>query len=142
MDSHGGWLASAIDLVRFATAFDMPARHTILQPASLAAMFARPAGSVSLEADGQPKPTHYGFGWNVRPIGKDGRANVWHTGSLDGTSTILVRRHDGLSWAVLFNSRNGANGKVLSATIDPLVHQAADRVKTWPTNDLFDSYLD
>ena len=28
-----------------------------------------------------------------------------HSGSLPGTSTLLVRRWDGLSWAVLFNQR-------------------------------------
>ncbi|HSX80035.1 MAG TPA: serine hydrolase domain-containing protein, partial [Candidatus Saccharimonadia bacterium] len=41
MDAHGGWLASAVDLVRFAAAFDVPATCHILRPESIATMFAR-----------------------------------------------------------------------------------------------------
>ena len=40
---------------------------------------------------------------------------------------------DGLCWAVLFNTR-----KKLIERIDPLVHQAADKVKRWPKRDLFE----
>ena len=50
-------------------------------------------------------------------------------GSTDGTATILVRRADGLCWAVLFNARSNAKGTYLSGLIDPLVHEAANRVK-------------
>jgi hypothetical protein len=68
----------------------------------------------------------------VRPVGHTGRANIWHAGSLDGTSTLLVGRHDGLCWAVLFNSRDSAKKKDPAGTIDSLVHQAADAVQAWP----------
>lgn len=94
-------------------------------------MFARPAGAAGHDADGQPLAACYGCGWSVRPTG-DGRANHWHTGSLDGTSTLLVRRSDGFVWAVLFNSRSGKDGADPAGTIDPLVHRAVDRVKEWP----------
>ena len=53
-------------------------------------------------------------------------------GLLDGTSTLLVRRHDGLTWAVLFNRDRDSKGKTFSNLIDPLVHRAADEVKEWP----------
>ena len=78
----------------------------------------------------------------VRTLPPGDRINVWHTGSLDGTSTILVRRHDGFCWAVLFNSRNGFNsdnGKfdvVPSRAIDGAIHQAVDAVREWPTADI------
>ncbi|MCH7688261.1 MAG: penicillin-binding protein, partial [Planctomycetes bacterium] len=49
-------------------------------------------------------------------------------------------RHDGLCWAVLFNSRETAEGKVPSREIDPLVHKAADAVATWPRHDLFPQF--
>lgn len=131
-EAHGGWIASAVDLVRFASAFDDPAASKLLKPETIAAMWSRPDGLAGFEADGKPKDMYYGCGWNLRPIGNEGRANVWHSGLITGTSTILVRRHDGLNWAVLFNTDRDHEGKVLSGLIDPLVHQAADAVQTWP----------
>lgn len=110
MDAHGGWIASAPDLVRFALSADGPPE-----------MYAPPAGEEKAEV-------FYACGWSVRPVGE--RFNAWHTGALDGTSTLLVRRHDGLVWAVLFNQRAGKDGRDLAALIDPLVHRAA--AKAWP----------
>jgi len=141
MDSHGGWLASAVDLVRFAAAFDVPAACKILRPESIATMFARPDGAAGHETGGKPKVAYYGCGWSVRPIGRQGEANTWHTGSLDGTSTLLVRRYDGKNWAVLFNTRNGPDGKRLSGKIDRSIHKAAERVRSWPDTDQFPQLL-
>lgn len=135
MDAHGGWIASASDLVRFACAFDDPQHSPLLKPASVAAMFARPTGSSGYEADGRPKAAYYACGWLVRPTG-DGKANHWHNGSLPGTSTLLVRRHDGLNWAVLFNQRADPSG-LSYGDIDGALHRGADRVKKWPDWDLF-----
>ncbi|MCR4414853.1 MAG: beta-lactamase family protein [Thermoguttaceae bacterium] len=137
MDAHGGWIASAVDLVRFASAFDVPQACKVLSPASIETMFARPEGPAGFESDGTPKAAYYACGWMVRP-GAAGRApNTWHTGGLSGTSTLLVRRHDGLNWAVLFNTDRGPDGKRLAGVIDPLVHRAADEVRSWPDIDLF-----
>ena len=136
MDAHGGWIASAVGLVRFASAFDRPAKCPILSAASIRAMFARPEGLAGHDEEGKPRAAYYGCGWRVRPVGR--KANHWHTGGFSGTSTLLVRRHDGLNWAVLFNTRSGPAGKALASMIDPLVHRAANAVKTWPTGDLFD----
>lgn len=140
MDAHGGWIASAPDLVRFASAFDKPQQSKILSIAGITTMFARPCGAAGFEDDGSPKAHYYGCGWSVRPVGASG-ANTWHTGSLAGTSTLLVRRHDGLNWAVLFNTRKGTAGKSLSSVIDPLMHEAANAVVTWPKHDLFSKSL-
>ena len=130
MDSHGGWIASAEDLVRFAAAFDDPDHCKILGAKSIETMFARPPGAAGEDKDGKPAASYYGCGWAVQPVG-DGKANTWHNGSLDGTSTLLVRRWDGLTWAVLFNSRQAKGGEP-AGLIDPLVHEAADAVKHWP----------
>jgi N-acyl-D-amino-acid deacylase len=132
MDAHGGWLASAPDLVRFASAFNDPRRCKVLKPKSIEIMFARPPGAAGQDADGKPRDAYYACGWMVRPIGNTGRANIWHGGSLDGTSTLLVRRHDDLAWAVLFNSRDSSKKKEPAGAIDSLVHQAADAVQIWP----------
>ena len=98
-------------------------------------MFARPAGQAGQTYDLKPRDPYYGCGWSVRPVGKG--ANTWHAGSLDGTSTLLVRRADGLNWAVLFNTREKYKGEEPSAAIDGRLHEAADAVKQWPDHDLF-----
>lgn len=140
MDAHGGWIASAPDLVRFASAFDTPQRCRILNASSIETMFACPPGAAGHDDDGKPKTRYYGCGWSVRPVEASG-ANTWHTGSLPGTSTLLVRRHDGLNWAVLFNDRNGSAESNLATVVDSLVHEAANKVTTWPKRDLFSRYL-
>jgi CubicO group peptidase (beta-lactamase class C family) len=135
MDAHGGWISSAPDLVRFASAFDQPEKCKVLKAASIKTMFACPDGLAGHNKKGKPLEVFYGCGWQVRDVG-DGGFNTWHTGSLDGTETILVRRFDGLCWAVLFNT-----GKGLVGRIDALVHDAADKVKRWPNRDLFEKGL-
>ena len=140
MDSHGGWISTASDLVRFASAFDHPDQCKILKAASIKTLFARPDGLAGHTKNGKAKDVFYGCGWQVRTLG-EGKINSWHNGALDGTATILVRRSDGLTWAVLFNTRSNAKGTYLGGLIDPLVHQAADRVKRWPNRDLFERGL-
>lgn len=123
MDAHGGWLASAVDLARFASSLGK-----VLDAAGLEAMFARPP-------ELKPGAAYYGCGWMVRPVGKDGAMNAWHGGSLPGTNTLLVRRHDGLVWAALFNRRSPKD-----SGIDGALHRAADAVSEWPKGDLFPRY--
>jgi N-acyl-D-amino-acid deacylase len=98
MDSHGGWIASATDLVRFVVALDTGRPATVLQPQTLAEMLA-PPNPLPWEDSG----IYYGLGWNVQPVGDE--ANWWHTGSLPGTMTFLYRASNGLTWAALFNTR-------------------------------------
>jgi CubicO group peptidase (beta-lactamase class C family) len=132
MDSHGGWLASAADLVRFAAAFNDPRGCKILSAKSIAIMLARPPGAAGTKAKGKPHDAYYACGWEVVPIGKNGARNIWHGGYLDGTSTILVNRHDGLTWAVLFNSSKKIKKELPAGTIDSLMHEAANAVEVWP----------
>ena len=136
MDAHGGWLASAVDLARFAAALDDPAQCPVLKKESLAKMYEPPAAPVSRRDDGTLADSFYACGWSVRPVGKDGRANYWHTGSLPGTATLLVRRWDGLSWAALFNQRS-EDAALPDSAIDGALHRAADAVSEWPAEDLF-----
>ena len=129
MDAHGGWIASAPDLVRFAMGCDEAAveptsqRTSLLTRPMIEEMFAKPTDYTAKEPD-----VWYGHGWNVRTTGSGTGRNTWHLGALDGTSTILVRRSDGMTWAVLFNMRKNAKGEELARLIDPLVHGAANAV--------------
>ncbi|QDV26792.1 serine hydrolase [Aureliella helgolandensis] len=131
MDSHGGWIASASDLVKFAAAFDDPDHCPLLSRESIERMYARPPGLAGYEAEGEEKKTYYSLGWNNRPVG-DGQVNHWHTGSLDGTATILIRRHDGKNFAALLNARVSPTSAHLGSAIDQLLHRAANEVSDWP----------
>lgn len=131
-EAHGGWIASAIDLVRFASAFDDPKKCPLLSEKSIATLWERP--------EGNEKEAYYALGWNFRPQG-NGRGNAWHSGLISGTSTLLVRRWDNLCWAVLFNTNSNPEGKVLSGLIDGPLHTAASQVRRWPEKDLFARYL-
>lgn len=140
MDAHGGWLASSIDLVRFAAALDLESPRRLLKPETITEMLGRPTADSELDSDGKPKPVYYSLGWLVRPIGDRGAANSWHTGSLPGTSTILIRRHDGLHVAVLFNSRVSPWVDHLTKALDtPEFHDALHRVTSWPAQPLWSS---
>ena len=139
MDAHGGWIASAVDLARFAAAFDDPRHCKLLGQETIQTMFARPDGPAGYDPSGKPKETYYSCGWMNRPIAKN-RTNHWHAGSLPGTSTILVRRHDGRNWVLLFNARTSPHVSRLTQAADRLVHQAADEVQEWPEHDLFDDF--
>jgi CubicO group peptidase (beta-lactamase class C family) len=141
MDANGGWIASAVDLVRFAVALDDLKKCPILGEASLRAMLAPPAGEVGHEANGRPKGHYYACGWDVRPAdAKAARFTKWHLGMLAGTSTLLVCRQDGIDWACLFNSDATKDGKFFADLIDPLLHKPADEIKNWPQDDLFDKF--
>ena len=140
MDSHGAWIASAVDMVRFASALESPGRKPFLKMESLDEMFEPPAAPVSRKSDGSVEDVFYGLGFSVRRLG-DGRMNQWHTGSLPGTSTLLVRRPDGMAGAVMFTSRRSCAGKNPASAIDPLVHGAVDAVTEWPDGDAFDELL-
>jgi N-acyl-D-amino-acid deacylase len=141
MDSHGGWIATASDLARFAAAFDDPDSCPVLSRESIDMMFARPPGIAGPgiaglglaghEENGSEKPVYYSLGWNNRVL-SDGKINHWHTGSLPGTATILIRRHDGRNFVALMNSRVSPSSSHLGQEIDKLLHQMADEVKEWP----------
>ncbi len=138
MDAHGGWLASAVDLARFASAFDDPETCKVLSQESVHTMYAKPAEGAGDDSNGGDA-SYYSCGWMNRDAA-DGEANHWHAGSLPGTSTLLVRRHDGRNWVLLFNSRVSPHISHLSKEADGLLHKAAAEVVEWPAHDLFDEY--
>lgn len=140
MDANGGWIASAVDLVRFAVALQDPKRCPFLNEISIREMLAPPPGSVGHLSNGKPKEAYYGCGWDVRPSRRPGAYTKWHGGGLAGTSTLLVCRDDGINWAVLFNSDAGPGGKAFADVIDPLLHGPANEIKNWPELDLFSRF--
>lgn len=138
MDAHGGWLASAVDLARFAAALHNPEKCPLLKSETWRELHAPPPATVARAEEGPSKGTYYCCGFMSRPIDVAGRVNYWHSGSLPGTYTMLVRRWDGLSWAALFNQRS--KDRKLDGEIDPALHRAADAVKEWPKEDFFKQF--
>ena len=77
MDSHGGWIAAPIDLVRFAASLDGSRGNPLLSRETLKIM----------TTPSQANPG-YAKGLFVNSV-----HNFWHTGSLPGTATLALRTH-------------------------------------------------
>jgi len=129
MDSHGGWISSAIDLMRLVTAVDgRSKRPRLLKTATITEMIATPN---AYEGDA----IYYAKGWQIRPIDND--ANWWHIGSLPGTSAVVVRSsYKEMSWVALSNYR-AANPDGLAGALDNAMWQAAYQITSFPSYDLF-----
>jgi hypothetical protein len=61
-----------------------------------------------------------------------GQRNLFHLGYTAGFNSLVVRRHDGLDWAVLFNADFNPSHQSLTGLIDGKLHAAADAVTDWP----------
>ncbi len=131
MDAHGGWIASAVDLAKLAAALDDPVHCKLLSEPSIARMHQRPRSHSSIpnSESSISGPVYYSLGWQNRKV-SPGKASHWHNGSLDGTSSILIRRHDEKNFVVLLNTRTSKTEKSMVNEIDALPHRAAARVST------------
>ncbi|MEU8401942.1 serine hydrolase domain-containing protein [Nonomuraea sp. NPDC048892] len=127
-DANGGWLASAVDLVRWTLAFDRPG--TVLSSTSIAKLVAKPEIGVNEYG------SWYGGGWWCRQV--TGHLNTWHNGSMPGTFSYLARLQNGFSYAVLFNRRE-ESGTLDYDTIDDDMNKV--KVSSWPTTDLTSKYF-
>ncbi|WP_257668110.1 serine hydrolase domain-containing protein [Parapedobacter tibetensis] len=123
MDAHGGWVASAVDLVRLLVHVDgFATKKDILSASSV-----RQMAEVSTAADN----TTYAHGWRV-----DEENNWWHSGSLPGTGTHLSRRANGFNWTVLTNTR--LSGGSFFADLESLLNDIiADPAIVWTDTDGF-----
>ncbi len=101
MDAHGGWIAAAGDLVRFASQLPV-----VLKAETISTMTTPGINE------------NYARGWCVNKF-----PNWWHTGGMPGTSTILVHSEAGLCWAGLLN------GRVEGNALDQLMWRIRDVVQ-------------
>lgn len=130
MAAHGGWVSTVVDMARFEASFDHPENNPVLTKDSIKLAFKAPP-----EGSGD---RYYAMGWEIVRIG-GGAMNTWHTGSLDGTLSVMVRRFDGVDWIVIFNERDSKSDPTGDGywEIDDLLHEVADAVNSWPDHDLF-----
>lgn len=93
-DAHGGWTATATELLNFLLAVEHGVKGgRIISAETFGAMLEKP----SFEKDAEE---WYGFGLDIRDNG-----STWgHSGQMEGTSGVLTRHCGGYAWALLFNS--------------------------------------
>ncbi|NNC27671.1 beta-lactamase family protein [Longimicrobium terrae] len=131
MDSHGGWVSSTVDLLRFLSGVDGRAnRPDILSAGFITQMTSNGAPVCAAGA------CYYAGGWLIRPT--QGDANWWHGGSLPGTTTILVRSYHNFSFVALFNARTA--GGTFDGELDTALWNSLASVTAFPTHDLFSTF--
>lgn len=128
----GGWLASAVDLVRFACAFDDPMECPILSPLYARFLFI-PNADANVRREEQ-----YAMGWTKA----DG---FWYRGgTMEGTKAYLERRVDEASGDV-FNTSVIYNryGTAAMSEWDPgqAIRDALDKVRRWPKRGSWSEFL-
>ncbi len=138
LKAHGGWVASAVDMLRFASGVDTyVGPPTLISPSSLSEMLANP-GVAQCNPDGSTSPTStaswYGFGFEVNQYG-----NYWHTGSLPGTATEDVIANNTFNFAAFFNTRP-ENANQFATDLDNDLWTAFNAVQSWSNENYFDQY--
>jgi len=125
MDGHGGWIASARDMVRLLVAVDgFSTKPDILDISTINTMVTPSVNN-----------PNYAKGWAV-----NGANNWWHTGAVDGTATIWVRSNSGYTWTILINKRVvGGNANAFWAAVDGMGWDCIASTSNFPAHDLMDS---
>jgi serine beta-lactamase-like protein LACTB len=116
----GGWCSTVDDLAKFAVAVQtdgLVAKDTLEQ------MFTR-----QKTRDGHDLP--FGLGWAIGE--RNGHQEVWHTGGLQGVSTILYMRPEQGFAAVLLLNVNGLASPPATAPVLGLARQLAEIVLLSP----------
>ncbi|KJC58238.1 hypothetical protein UP10_25075 [Bradyrhizobium sp. LTSPM299] len=114
MDSHGGWIATPSDLTTLFVHIDgFKDTEQLLTDDSLRVM--------SAPSTANPR---YAKGLFITP-----NNNWWHSGLLDGTTTISVRTNGDFCWSAFTNTRSRDAG--MSRALDQLVWQMTKAVPDW-----------
>lgn len=123
MDSHGGWIASPVDLLKFMVRVDgQSSKKDILKSSTITTM-----------TKGSSANGNYAKGWSVS-------GNNWsHGGSMAGTGTLLKKMSNGVSYVILTNySKKYEEGeKTHRGELKKAVEQGIGAIKFWPNIDLF-----
>ncbi|MCW3787857.1 serine hydrolase domain-containing protein [Plebeiibacterium sediminum] len=121
LGAAGGWVSSTTDLLRLVVAidgFDNP--NDLLSKESIKEMVSKEL------VGGSP------LGWRGVREGK-----YWYrTGTLAGTSALVMRKENGISYAIVFNSSSW-KGPVFANDIKYMMDHTLDKIEEWPSYDLF-----
>lgn len=123
LGSAGGWLATPAELMKLLVAIDgFTFRDDILSSESIEKM---------TKSTKRIRP----FGWT----GTDKNGFWWRTGTLSGTSALLKREQNGLSWVLIINT-TPKYGARFPVQINKTMIKGLSTVGDWPSYDLFDYY--
>lgn len=106
MDSHGGWVGTPGEMLAFALRVD-----GFAEPIDLLE-----AGSRETMVERRGVNEDYACGWSVNKVG-----NYWHSGSLPGLTSLLVRTAEGFCWAACANTRTAG----IDGALDRLMWELA-----------------
>jgi N-acyl-D-amino-acid deacylase len=134
LDAHGGWIASAQDMIRFTLAIDGRRGDALLAPETVSVMESTPRPPASAAGAGNVEES-LGLGWNSVP---EGEGHEWsHAGALEGSNcSWIVRKPDGTTLAFVFNTLPDDFGGFFGDLIPRLQELMADTTE-WPQGDLF-----
>jgi CubicO group peptidase (beta-lactamase class C family) len=121
LGSAGGWLASAIDLLKLLIVIDKnPSVKDILSAESVNEM-------TRVDPNGLDP-----LGWR-----RTSESGEWsRTGTLPGSSALVKRLPNGISWAILSNTSN-YKGPKLAFEMDRIMSHILLKVDNWPDYNLF-----
>ncbi|HYW95291.1 MAG TPA: serine hydrolase domain-containing protein, partial [Bacteroidales bacterium] len=121
LSAAGGWVASAPELARFITVIDgCPDTPDILKPETI---------------DMMTDPMQAGeglFGWR----GSDKHGTWWRTGTLAGTTALIIKLGNGLTWTVLLNTSSYKRLRI-HHNLARTIFAATYRMNQWPEQNLF-----
>lgn len=132
-DASGAWVSSTVDLLRLVGGIDGRASRPDILSAALIGEMTSTGAPFGCGGGG----CFYGAGWAVRPTAGDG--NWWHAGALIGTTAIVVRTSDNVSWVGLFNA-HFYTPTPSEGVLDAVLWKALAGVKSFPTHDLFSTF--
>ncbi|UCH14946.1 MAG: beta-lactamase family protein [Bacteroidales bacterium] len=121
LSAAGGWVASAPELMKLIVAIDgFPEKPDILSDETVKLMTMASRRTRKL------------IGWR----GADGYGTWWRTGTLAGTSALIMRNKNGINWVVLMNTSTKGKSKIHNE-ISKIMFKAVKSVEEWPDYDLF-----
>ena len=120
LGSAGGWIATPAELLKLVAAIDATEnKFNILEKEAIELM---------TNKDKKYKP----MGWR----GSDGNDTWWRTGSLAGTSALLVHLNDSLSYCIITNTSSW-KGSNFTLELNKLMRKIVHANDDWPDRDLF-----
>jgi len=118
MDSTLGWIASATQLGQFLNHIaGAPGIPALLKPETIRIMTA------PVEAS-PPGEARYARGWMVA---NDGAGGWWHSGSLPGSTALMIRNPDGSCSAAVCSTRSQPHQEMDKAMFEMLVNMERQR---------------
>jgi len=123
LSGAGGWVGSAAELIKFTSCIDGDeTKPDILSKESVRYMTKRVRGGLPI-------------GW----MKIDSKNNWWRTGTLAGSTVLLKKMSNGMSWVLVSNTSSWRGSKFPKA-INGMMSRVIRKVKDWPEHDLFNYF--